>query len=103
MPDIGVVDVDFFDCIPLAEARRQIWSSLEDIQVGTGLVKLEHSLGRVIACDIFCDENLPPFTRSSVDGYAVSSSDTFGAGEAAPALLHYVGEVVMWQLAQIPV
>lgn len=38
-------------------------------------------------------EDLPPFARSTVDGYAVRSADTFGASEAAAALWEAVGDI----------
>lgn len=38
-------------------------------------------VGRILAEDIFSPENVPAFTRSSVDGYAVVASETFGASE----------------------
>jgi len=53
------------------------------------------SLGRILAKDVVCTENVPGFTRSTVDGYAVVASDTFGASEAMPALLRLAGEVQM--------
>jgi molybdopterin molybdotransferase len=42
-------------------------------------------------------EDNPPFTRSSLDGYAVRAADTFGASESVPAMLTFAGEVAMKQ------
>jgi molybdopterin molybdotransferase len=53
------------------------------------------SLGRVLAEDIFAPHPLPEFRRTTVDGYAVRGSDTFGAGDSMPAYLALVGEVPM--------
>lgn len=58
-------------------------------------VKIEDAIGRTIAIDIKAPEDIPGFNRSSVDGYACVSSDTFGASEALPAQLKLVGEVKM--------
>ncbi len=44
-------------------------------------VSILEACGRVLAEDIISCENVPAFTRSSVDGYAVFASDTFGASE----------------------
>ncbi|MFN3491009.1 MAG: gephyrin-like molybdotransferase Glp, partial [Anaerolineales bacterium] len=38
---------------------------------------------------------LPEFSRSTVDGYAVKSKDTFGATDSLPAYLNLIGEVPM--------
>ncbi len=59
------------------------------------------SLGRVTYRDVTSDENLPSFPRSSMDGFSVISSDTFGASEGLPAYLEVVGEVPMGQSSDI--
>jgi molybdopterin molybdotransferase len=56
---------------------------------------IEHSLDRIISRDIISPEDLPGFTRSTMDGYAVHSSDTFGAREGMPSYLNLVGEIFM--------
>jgi molybdopterin molybdotransferase len=58
-------------------------------------LSLEESLGRICAEDILSPENLPPYPRSTMDGYAVRARDTFGAGEQLPAYLEISGEVAM--------
>ncbi|MEA4880595.1 MAG: molybdopterin molybdotransferase MoeA [Synergistaceae bacterium] len=45
-------------------------------------------------------EDAPPYTRSTRDGYALRSADTFGAGPGAPAFLRIVGEVPMGSLPE---
>ena len=55
--------------------------------------------GRVTAEPVFCPGDIPGFSRSTMDGYAVIAADTFGAGEAAPACLTVVGEVRMGEPA----
>lgn len=58
-------------------------------------VSLDNALGRVCANDILAPEDLPSFARSTVDGYAVIASDTFGAAETMPAYLRSAGEIFM--------
>lgn len=53
------------------------------------------AIGRVLASDIAAGEYVPDFDRSTVDGYAVRASDTFGCSDAIPAILPMVGEVLM--------
>ena len=38
-------------------------------------IRLEQSLGRVLAEDIFADRDYPPFNRASMDGYAIRFID----------------------------
>ncbi|MBU1742115.1 MAG: molybdopterin molybdotransferase MoeA, partial [Proteobacteria bacterium] len=58
-------------------------------------VSLTRSLGRVLADDVIAPEDVPSFDRSTMDGFAVRASETFGAGDSGPALFDVVGEVPM--------
>jgi molybdopterin molybdotransferase len=60
-------------------------------------------LNRVLAEPIVANEDLPSFTRSIVDGYAVRAQDTFGASESLPSLLEVVGEVGMGETPALEV
>ncbi len=60
-------------------------------------VSLSSAMGRTLAEDIAASEYVPDFNRSSVDGYAVRASDTFGCTDAIPAILPLRGEVLMGQ------
>jgi molybdopterin biosynthesis enzyme len=51
-------------------------------------VRLERSIGRILAEDIFADSDMPPFDRSQMDGYAMKAKDT----SSAPVDLKLVGE-----------
>jgi len=62
---------------------------------GTEEIALGESLRRILAEEIVSPIDLPPFDRSTVDGYALKARDTFGASEGTPALLTVVGEVFM--------
>jgi molybdopterin molybdotransferase len=56
--------------------------------------------GRVLSEDIRADIDIPGFNRSVVDGYAVRSADTGGAGEAVPAMLRLTGRINMGEPAE---
>lgn len=58
-------------------------------------VTLLEAYGMVLATDLTAPEDIPPFTRSTVDGFAVRAKDTFGATESMPAILNLAGEVLM--------
>jgi molybdopterin molybdotransferase len=70
--------------------------------VGDETVPLAGACGRVLCGDILSPEDLPGFSRSSMDGYAVRAKDTFGATESLPALLEIAGEVLMGQAPRVP-
>ena len=56
--------------------------------LATERVRIEQTLGRVLAADVIADTDLPPFDRSQMDGYAVRAEDV----SAVPARLRIVGE-----------
>src|SRR5512135_1106307 len=85
---------EFLKLIPTQEALNILLSHI-DVQKSTERVKTIDSLGRVTAQAISSPIPLPPFPRSTVDGYAVRASDTFGASESLPAYLKIAGEVSM--------
>ena len=58
-------------------------------------VALVDCLGRVTAEDVYSDVDIPDFNRSTMDGFAVKASSTFGASEANPAYLNIRGQIRM--------
>lgn len=94
--------MEFFSCISLREAEKLIRSRISS-SVSVKKVTLTEAVNQVSAEDILSGENLPPFNRSTVDGYAVKSSDTFGAEEGTPSLFQVTGEVYMGKPASMHV
>ena len=58
-------------------------------------VPLGQARGRILFAPVVASEYVPGFDRSTVDGYAVRSADTFGCSDAIPAILKLRGEVLM--------
>lgn len=65
--------------------------------ISVEVIDTADALGRVLAADIASPEDLPAFRRSTVDGYAVWASETYGASAGLPALLRVIGEAPMGQ------
>lgn len=57
--------------------------------------------GRILAETLVSRELLPPFSRSTMDGFAVRAADTFGCSESETALLTVVGEIAMGASGQV--
>jgi molybdopterin molybdotransferase len=87
--------MDFFQCLSLTEAWQTIYKELKDYKTGSEVVSLMDSYGRTTDEDVFSTADLPSFSRSTIDGYAVRSADTFGASETVPAMFKIIGEVKM--------
>ncbi|HAF61396.1 MAG TPA: molybdopterin molybdenumtransferase MoeA [Anaerolineaceae bacterium] len=79
----------------IAEVNSIIKNRFGEIRLGCEQVPLENALGRVLGKAISATEYVPDFNRSTVDGYAVISSDVFGCSDAIPALLTLNGESKM--------
>ncbi|UCD89577.1 MAG: molybdopterin molybdotransferase MoeA [Desulfobacterales bacterium] len=58
-------------------------------------VPLSQAFERILAADIVADIDLPDFPKSTMDGYAVRASATFGATEGNPAYLNIIGSIDM--------
>jgi molybdopterin molybdotransferase len=80
--------------LPL-EAQRVLLDHLRDVIVSTERLPIESCYNRIIASDVVSFEDLPAFPRSTVDGYALNSRDSFGAKEHSPAYCSVRHEVVM--------
>jgi len=74
---------------------------LEQLPAETAVedVDTDSALDRVLARDVASPADLPTFARSTMDGFAVRATDTFGASEGLPAYLRLVGEVLMGRAA----
>ncbi|MCW4011185.1 MAG: molybdopterin-binding protein [Candidatus Bathyarchaeota archaeon] len=75
------------------EAKQLIWQTLQPKPLGTEQIPLLEAHNRVLAQDATSTLDIPPFSRSTVDGYAVKAQDTFGADENQPVQLKVCGLV----------
>lgn len=77
------------------EARKILSDKFTFALPSETALAIESSRRRILSKDVFSSENLPPFSRSTVDGFVVISSDTFGASDGTPAYLNIIGEIPM--------
>jgi molybdopterin molybdotransferase len=85
---------DFFNVVDI----RTVFGHIQSFApVGTESIETSRATGRVLAETVTARENLPGFSRSTMDGYAVRASSTFGASESSPAYLLVPGSVAMGQ------
>jgi molybdopterin molybdotransferase len=76
--------------LSLEDARRVVEQQAALIRVTTTeSVDLLGGAGRVLSEPVIADRNLPPFPRSTRDGYAVHAADA----ARVPAILDVVGEI----------
>ncbi len=83
----------FRKLLSFEEAKHTLEHSFTPEPKGTERIPLAEAHNRVLAEDITAPMDVPPFDRSTVDGYAVQAQDTFGAEENKPVKLKLSGRV----------
>ena len=85
------------------EAKKMISERLKPEALGEEEVSLLEAHDRVLRENVVSALNIPPFNRSTVDGFAVKAADTFGAGENQPVKLKVCGMVSVGEQPKISV
>ena len=86
--------------IPVEEALERILARVTTL--GDERVGLIEALDRVLAEPVVAEREIPPWPNSSMDGYALVSADTQGAGRERPARLRLAGHVAAGHVAERP-
>ena len=93
---------EFFQVTPVSEALITLESQWQPAPQSEKIATAE-ALDRIVAADIRSPEDVPAFRKSTVDGYAVRATDTFGASQALPAFLNVAGELPMGEAPRLAV
>jgi molybdopterin molybdotransferase len=91
---------EFFNVLPPDAARALLLEHITPLSAREEVATIS-ALDRVTAAAPRAPHPLPAFRRSTMDGYAVRSADTFGASSSLPAFLTVIGEVPMGEAATI--
>jgi putative molybdopterin biosynthesis protein len=84
----------FLDVVSRDEAEARFRKAVRHAPLAAERVKLADALGRVLGENLAAPIDLPPFDRSSVDGFAVRAADTERASDKSPIRLRLNGEVL---------
>jgi molybdopterin molybdotransferase len=87
--------------VPLEEARARALTRIERLSPAD--LPLADAHGCVLAADVAAPMDLPPFTSSAMDGFAVRAADVAGASPDRPVALSLAGAVRMGFAADIDV
>jgi len=79
--------------MPFDEAKKVVSERLKPEALGEEEIPLLEAYDRVLRENVVSALDIPPFNRSTVDGYAVKAEDTFGAEENQPVTLKMRGVV----------
>lgn len=91
----------FRKLLSFEEAEKVILERFRSKPLGIEEISLLEAGNRVLAEDITASKDIPPFDRSTVDGYAVRAQDTFGADENKPITLKARGTVRIGETPKI--
>jgi molybdopterin molybdotransferase len=79
---------DAVDRVAFDEARRLMLAAVEPLGVQT--VALDAAAGRIVGRPLRATEDIVPYTRSAMDGYAIRARDTVDA-DRTPIVLRVIG------------
>ncbi|MDX9871024.1 MAG: molybdopterin molybdotransferase MoeA [Clostridia bacterium] len=83
--------------VSLEEAQELVLQELEP--VGECSVSLDMALHRIISRNAYAGENIPPFDRSPLDGYALRAKDTEKASPRSPVRLRVIDAIRTGQVS----
>ncbi|TDO78313.1 molybdopterin molybdochelatase [Halanaerobium saccharolyticum] len=92
---------EFLELNPPEKFWQEIKSFLSNKNLNTEILNLDNCLGRILAEDLYSPVDLPPFSRSTVDGYAVKAADTAGASASMPTYFEIIGSVEMGESTKL--
>ena len=85
----------------IAEASERILADIKALDVER--VPLRQALGRVLAEDVLATVTMPPWSNSSMDGYAVRSADITPVMQGQKVKLRVVGTIAAGDSARKPI
>ncbi len=94
--------MDFFQIARVYDAQRRFLDACPTGPLATEQIALAQAQDRILAESVSAPEDLPGFSRSAVDGFAVRSADTFGASDGLPAYMRIIGEILMGRAPEQP-
>ncbi len=77
--------------LSVSDARARILTNFAPVETET--LSIAALAGRVLAGDIRAKNDFPLFDNSSVDGFALQTSDIASAGQAAPRTLQVIADI----------
>ncbi|MFW6421476.1 MAG: molybdopterin biosynthesis protein, partial [Candidatus Bipolaricaulota bacterium] len=85
------------------EKAKEIIDNHFLLQDKIGRVKLRNAVGGVVAQPVQAPLDVPGFSRSLMDGYAIQASDSFGADEGQPAKVRINGRALIGRKPEVEV
>ncbi len=87
--------------ITVQEALTAVLNTVSVLPAET--VSLMDGLGRILAQDVIAQDSLPPFSNSSMDGYAIRAADAAMASAESPVTLRVIGDIAAGRVLETAV
>jgi len=84
-------------------AKKLLIAQLNPEPLGTEKIPLTKAYSRILSEDVITKVNIPPFDRSTVDGFAVRADDTYEAEENKPTALSIIGTINVGESPRIEI
>ena len=97
------MNIELLNTDTLAQAREKLNKETENDVLKVRRIACADALGYICAEDIIAKENVPPFRRSTVDGYAIIARDSYGASDSNPAFYRVTDQVTIEETARTAV
>ena len=94
---------DFLELVPPQEGLEKILSLCKRGSLSKEYLATQECLGYIAAEDITSTGTLPAFPRSTVDGYAIKSTDSFGSTASMPSYFEIIGEIKMGEFSHLKI
>lgn len=95
--------MDFFNVVSLDSCKEIVKNNLPSCINDSTKIPIFSANGYVLAEDIISPDYFPPYTRSTVDGYAVIAKDVYCCSSSIPAFLHCKGKILMGETPDISI
>lgn len=77
--------------LAVSEAQEIILAAVQPVQAES--ISLQQANRRILASELSARYDMPPFTNSSADGFAVRATDTLQANLEHPVVLKVIGDI----------
>ena len=84
-------------------AKKLLFATLDPTPLGSEKIPLLKAYNRILSEDIITKLDIPPFNRSTVDGYAVKADDTYESEENKPTTLKIIGTISVGEYPKIQI
>ena len=84
-------------------AKKLLFDTLNPQPLGIEKIPLIEAYNRILSENIITKLDIPPFNRSTVDGYAVKADDTYESDEKKPIALKIIGTISVGESPKIQI